>query len=111
MGNCSSMLTKQCLGLSDPRYDPNASNDLIDQDGLWKQYAGFWGPFAERRNTLSEDNAPRKPSFYNPVEKVGWPYTSDVFTSYRVVTIEGTRFKSSKFYFYKPAPEDFCSQT
>ena len=111
MGNCSSMLTKQCLGLSVPRYDPNASNDLIDQDALWKQYAGFWGPFTERRNTLSDDNAPRQPSFYNPMQKVGWPYQSDVFTSYRRVTFLGTRYKSEKFYFYKPASEEFCSQT
>jgi len=105
------MLTKQCLGLSDPRYDPNASNDLIDQDVLWRQYAGFWGPFTERRNTLSDDNAPRQPSFYNPMQKVGWPYQSDVFTSFRRVTFLGTRYKSEKFYFYKPASEEFCSRT
>ncbi len=106
------MLTKQCLGLSDKRYDPNASNDLIDQDVLWKQYAGFWGPFAERRNVvLSDNNTPRQPSFYNPTQKVGWPYQSDAFTSYRRVTIVGTRFKKENFYFYKPASEEFCSQT
>lgn len=104
------MLTNSCLGLEDKRYDPNESNNLIDQDELWKEYAGFWGPFEERRNTLSENNAPRTPSFYNPSQKVGWPYESGVFTSYRVVKIEGTRYKSSKFYFYKPASEEFCSQ-
>ena len=111
MGNCSSYLTKPCLGLSDPRYDPNVSFNLIDQDVLWQNYAGFWGPFAERRNTLSDNNAPRKPSFYDPVKKVGWPYESDLFTSYRYVSIEGTRLKKTTIYLYKPASEEFCSQT
>ena len=104
------MLTKQCLGSTDPRYDVTASNSLLDQGDLWKQYTGYWGPFVERRNTLSENNSPRKPSFFNSELKVGWPYESGVFTSYRKVTIDGTRLKSTKFYFYNPASEDFCSQ-
>ena len=111
MGTCSSALTKPCLGLTDPRYDPNVSNNIVDQDALWKQYAGSWGPFVERRNVISDDNAPRKPTFFNPQEKDGWPYQVDVFTSFRVVKIDGTRFTSQKIYLYKPAPAEFCNQT
>jgi len=111
MGNCSSLLTKPCLGVSDIRYDSSASNNLVDQDLLWSQYTGYWGPILERRNTLSEGNAPREPSFYNPIQKAGWPYKSDVFTSFRMTTTEGTRFKSHRIYFYMPASAEFCSQT
>lgn len=111
MGTCSSALTKPCIGLTDPRYDPNVSNNIVDQDALWKQYAGSWGPFVERRNVISDDNAPRKPTFFNPQEKDGWPYQVDVFTSFRVVKIDGTRFTSQKIYLYKPAPAEFCNQT
>ena len=112
MGNslsCGTSLTKPCLGLTDIRYDPSVSNNLMDQEPIWAKYAGLWGPM---KYTYSIADGPaRPPTFYDPVSKTGWPYKSDVFVGFRSVTIEGTRFKSKGVFFYEPASAEFCKQT
>ena len=39
---CGNKLTEDCLGDKDPRYDPDASNDLEDQAAIWKKSSGFY---------------------------------------------------------------------
>ena len=52
-------VTKQCLGKTDVRYDPDASYDLADQKEFWGDFSGLyvgddayalpdWSPFTER---------------------------------------------------------------
>ena len=115
MGNslgCNSSLTKVCLGVTDLRYDPSVSNLLIDQDSLWTKYTGLWGLSSHTYTFVAdgEPPLPRPPTFYDPTKGGGWPYRRDAFTSFRAVSIEGTRFKSQGFFFYEPAPAEFCNQ-
>ena len=35
-------VTKQCLGKTDVRYDPDASYDLVDQDEFWEDFSGLY---------------------------------------------------------------------
>lgn len=112
MGNslsCGSALTKNCLGLTDERYDPSVSNDLVNQDIIWNGFAGYWGP--EERNYVLMDGQQRPATFYDPVTRTGWPYKSDNMTVFRAITIEGSRFEEKAFYFYDPPSAEFCEQT
>eukprot|EP00588_Corethron_pennatum_P030306 CAMPEP_0194335664 /NCGR_PEP_ID=MMETSP0171-20130528/70302_1 /TAXON_ID=218684 /ORGANISM="Corethron pennatum, Strain L29A3" /LENGTH=267 /DNA_ID=CAMNT_0039098839 /DNA_START=30 /DNA_END=829 /DNA_ORIENTATION=- len=111
MGNsmsCGSPLTMACLGLTDRRYDPTVSDDLFDQDALWREYAGFWGPEARRYSVAG--GTPRPPTPYDPVQKKGLPFRADAFVVFRVIRIEETRYRNMVFYFYEPAPAEFCDQ-
>lgn len=107
--SCKSPLTKPCFGLTDPRYNPDISNNLIDQDDIWTAFSGYWGP--EERSYADVGGSPRVPSFYNPETRSGWPYRSDEMTVFRSITIDGTRYRQKAFYFYGPAPAEFCEQT
>ena len=112
MGNllsCNSSLTNACMGLTDPRYNPNVSNNLVDQDDIWKESTGYWGP--EVRTYADVGGIPRAPKFYNPVTRGCWPYRSDKMTVFRAIAVEGTRYRQKAFYFYEPAPAEFCEQT
>lgn len=35
-------LTNECIGKSDKRYDPGYTNDLKDQNDVWKNMEGYW---------------------------------------------------------------------
>jgi hypothetical protein len=39
---CGTALTTVCLGDTDVRYDPKASNDLMDQSSVWSRIDGFY---------------------------------------------------------------------
>eukprot|EP00984_Skeletonema_dohrnii_P004665 scaffold1638_cov112-Skeletonema_dohrnii-CCMP3373.AAC.16 len=107
--SCKSPLTKACMGLTDPRYDPAISNNLIDQDSIWKEFSGYWGP--EERIYADVGGKPRVPRFYNPNTKSGWPYRSDKMMVFRSIKVDGTRYTQKAFYFYEPAPAAFCELT
>ena len=97
---------------TDIRYDPHASDNLIDQSPIWGSYQGFWGPinFSYISNTNDEGGTFRQPALYNLTSKVGWPYKRDVFRGFLQVIVDGSRFTFRSFVFYPPAPLDFCAQ-
>ena len=39
---CGNALTEPCLGETDKRYDPNSSNNLIDQSVIWSKLSGYY---------------------------------------------------------------------
>jgi len=112
MGNslsCNSPLTKSCLGEKDSRYDPNSSNDLIEQNPIWEKYAGYWGP--TQNNINLSDGPPRQPALHNITSGEGWPYKSDVFKGFRLIKVDGSRYTVQGIYIYEPAPDSFCNQS
>jgi len=112
MGNslsCNSPLTKPCLGEKDPRYNPNVSNNLIEQNPIWGQYAGYWGP--TQTNAQLSDGSPRLPALHNITSGEGWPYKSDAFKGFRLIKIDGSRYTVQGVYVYEPAPDYFCDQS
>ncbi|KAL7528881.1 hypothetical protein ACHAWF_002750 [Thalassiosira exigua] len=57
-----------------------------------------------------EGGTPREPELYNLTSGAGWPYTRNVFTGYRRVTVEGSRYRTQTILFYPPAPAEFCAR-
>lgn len=111
MGNslsCNSPLTKSCLGEKDSCYNPNVSNNLIEQNPIWEKYAGYWGPTQTNAQLL--DGPPCQPALHNITSGEGLPYKSDVFKGFRLIKVDGSRYTVQGIYIYKPPPESFCNQ-
>ena len=106
--SCNSPLTKPCLGEKDSRYNPNASNSLIEQNPIWEKYTGYWGP--TQTNAQLSDGPPRQPALYNITSGEGWLYKSDVFKGFRLTKVDGSRYTVQGIYIYELAPDSFVTK-
>jgi hypothetical protein len=81
--SCGNLLTKACLGESDPRYDPEASNALQDQADVYKIKEGYsnctWKTYDGTGNPIIG---------YNPF---GYTQSDFPFYTYMNNTFRGSR--------------------
>mmetsp|Transcript_1390 Transcript_1390/g.1589 ORF Transcript_1390/g.1589 Transcript_1390/m.1589 type:complete len:438 (-) Transcript_1390:57-1370(-) len=106
---CGTFWTKDCLGKSDKRYDPNSSINLIDQHPFYKHYVGLYN------STLTGTS----PGFgvvrgFPYDEKTGefgkGPlYNYENFISFRNITVVGSRLYLHSYTFFPPVPLDLCN--
>lgn len=90
---------------SDPRYDPDASNNLNDQDPIYKKLEGFWiGEYVFYDG--SGDVMP--PSLYDETYGFGWPYDYSSYRGAINITVDGSRYMQHNYFFYPPASVEFC---
>jgi hypothetical protein len=97
---------------TDVRYDPDASDNLVDQAPIWAYYDESYSAvnFTYITDTNDEGGTFRQPDFYNLTSGSGWPYERGVFGGFRMMIIDGSRLRDVMIYFYPPAPVDFCEQ-
>jgi hypothetical protein len=110
MGNS---LWKERPSDTDVRYDPDASDNLVDQAPIWAYYDGAYSSvnFTYIADTSDSGGTFRQPELYNLTSGSGWPYERGVFVGARMVTItNGSRVRNVDVYIYPPAPQNFCAQ-
>jgi hypothetical protein len=97
---------------TDVRYNPDASDNLINQSPIWTTYDGYWGPytFTYITDTNIGGGTFRQPELYNVTSGSGWPYKRDVFSGYSRIIVAGSRLSLQGWVFYPPAPADFCAK-
>lgn len=97
---------------TDIRYDPTASDNLLDQSPIWSSYANSFSSvnftFIVDTNDASGGTF-RPPELYNLTSGAGWPYERGVFVGFRMVEITESRLRDVQVYVYPPAPLEFCA--
>lgn len=109
MGNS---LYKERPSATDVRYDPDASDNLIDQSPLWDDYADSYNAvnFTYIEDTNDEGGTFRPPELFDLASGSGWPYQRGVFVGFRMTAIDGSRIRDIGILVYPPAPAEFCAQ-
>ena len=97
---------------TDIRYDPTASDNLIDQSPIWASYANSFGAvnYTYIADTNEDGGTFRQPELYNVTSGSGWPYERGVFVGFRMIGIDGSRLRDVQVYVYPPASEEFCGK-
>jgi len=111
MGNTNS-LYKESPSSTDVRYDPDASDNLIDQSPIWNDYAPRYSAlnYTYIADTNDEGGTFRQPELFNLTSGRGWPYERGVFVGSRMTTIDGSRIRAVGILVYPPASAEFCAQ-
>ena len=74
---CGDFFYNPCTNSSDPRYDPDASKNLKDQDPIYSKLEGFWiGEYV----FYDASGEVMPSSLYDETYGFGWPYD---YSSYR----------------------------
>ena len=108
---CGKWYSTECKAKTDVRYDVEYTNNIKEQDPIYSHYEGYW-----KRKVLAfnANFDPVQPSVLNPVDTRkagGISYARDVYNSFQIFTIDGSRLTETLFNVYGPAPEWFCNQT
>ena len=92
---------------TDIRYDPTASDNLIDQSPTWSSYANSYSAvnftYIADTNDITGGTF-RQPQLFNLTSGSGWPYERGVFVGFRHIEITGSRLRDIMIYVYPPAP-------
>lgn len=109
--SCGRWYSNPCLAENDARYDPNASDNIIDQGAVWDHLQGFW---KYEVNAYGPGGQPQEPSATNPNQPFlvgGFPYSYFPAVGFLNVTIVGTRLYQHRYLVFPPAPQEFCDET
>lgn len=104
---CGDFFYNSCSDTNDPRYDPDASTNLKDQDLIYSKLEGFWtGEFV-----FYDGKGEVMPSsLYDEKMGFGWPYDYSSYRGAINITVDGSRFMQHNYFFYPPASVEFCAE-
>ena len=109
--DCGRWYSNPCLAEKDARYDPNASDNIVDQGPVWEHLQGFW---KYQVNAYGPGGQPHEPSATNPNQPFlvgGFPYSYFPAIGFLNVTIVGPRLYQHRYLVFPPAPQEFCDET
>ena len=109
--SCGRWYSNPCLAENDARYDPNASDNIVDHGAVWEHLQGFW---KYEVNAYGPGGQPQEPSAANPNQPFlvgGFPYSYFPSVGFLNVTILGSRMYQHRYLVFPPAPQEFCDAT
>lgn len=99
---CGTWLTHACLGDIDDRYNPDYTNNIIEQNDLWSKQDGFWMVTQTSTQVITHFNP------FNLTATIGIPYDENEAVTFVNFTSSGSRRYEHRYVVYPPAPQDFC---
>ncbi|KAL3927624.1 MAG: hypothetical protein SGBAC_013010, partial [Bacillariaceae sp.] len=115
---CGKWYSSSCLSETDVRYDPDGSDNIVDQNPAWSKFEGL---FEGTATSYGPDGRVFEPSFVGADSDGSFgdskalvgemPYTQAPYRMFLNLTIAGTRYYEQALFFYPPANQDFCAQT
>lgn len=109
--DCGNWYSNSCRRDEDLRYDPNASDSIVEQAPVWGYFQGFW---KYEVNGYGPGGEPLGPSLANPAQPFlvgGFPYSYFPAFGFLNVTIIGSRMYQHRYHIHSPASQEFCDQT
>jgi hypothetical protein len=106
---CGNWYSTNCLGETDIRYDPDASNIITDQNPAWSKFDGLYEATAIN---YGPDGLPKLPSQAvsgTELLTMGAPFTQTGYNMFINITLAGSRYYEQAYIAYPPAKTEFCN--
>ena len=108
--DCGRWYSNPCLGDDDVRYDPHASDNIVDQGPVWRNLSGYW---KYKVYAFDPTGRPQEPSASNPNQPFfvgGFPYSYSPAYGFLNMTIVGSRIYQHRYLIFQPADTSFCNE-